>query len=106
MWGPLFMDYKEVFLGARSILRGSGALYFLIPEKWVAMPTYISPEAYVLKVIGDYAWIMVGNVSMPLIKRDLWPLVREAIPLFPTEIVGIDMMAKVADAIVNWKPQS
>jgi len=31
------------------------------------MPTYISPEAYVLKVIGDYAWIMVGNVSMPLI---------------------------------------
>jgi len=31
------------------------------------MPTYISPEAYVLKVVGDYAWIMVGNVSMFLI---------------------------------------
>ncbi|MHA1628161.1 MAG: hypothetical protein ACTSW6_03735 [Candidatus Baldrarchaeia archaeon] len=31
------------------------------------MPTYISPEAYVLKVVGDYAWIMVGNVSTLLI---------------------------------------
>jgi len=41
-----------------------------------------------------------------IIKRDLWPLVRAVIPLFPTEIVGIDMIAKVADAIVNWKPQS
>ena len=68
MWGPLFMDYKEVFLGAGSILRGSGAfIYFLIPEKWIAMPTYIPPEAYVLKSIGDYAWIMVGNASMLLI---------------------------------------
>jgi len=41
-----------------------------------------------------------------IIKRDLWPLVRAVIPLFPTEIVGIDMIAKVADAMVNWKPQS
>ena len=62
------MDYKEVFLGAGSALRGSGAfIYFLIPEKWVAMPTYIPPEAYVLKIIDDYAWIMVGNISMLLI---------------------------------------
>lgn len=62
------MDYKEVFLGAGSILRGSGAfIYFLIPEKWVAMPTYIPPEAYILKSINDYAWIMVGNTSMLLI---------------------------------------
>ena len=62
------MDYKEVFLGAGSILRGSGAfIYFLIPEKWVAMPTYIPPEAYILKCINDYAWIMVGNTSMLLI---------------------------------------
>jgi arsenite-transporting ATPase len=43
---------------------------------------------------------------LAIIKRDLWPLVRAEIPLFPTEIVGIDMVAKVADAIVNWKPQS
>lgn len=62
------MDYKEVFLGAGSALRGSGAfIYFLIPEKWIAMPTYIPPEAYVLKIVGNYAWIMVGNVSMLLI---------------------------------------
>jgi len=43
---------------------------------------------------------------LSIIKRDLWPLVRAVIPLFPTEIVGIDMIAKVADAMVNWKPQS
>jgi len=43
---------------------------------------------------------------LAIIKRDLWPLVRAEIPLFPTEIVGIDMVAKVADSIVNWKPQS
>ena len=43
---------------------------------------------------------------LSIIKRDLWPLVRAEIPLFPTEIVGIDMIAKVAEAIVNWKPQS
>lgn len=41
-----------------------------------------------------------------IIKRDLWPLVRAEIPLFPTEIVGVDMVAKVADAIINWKPPS
>ena len=65
------MDYKEVFLGAGSILRGSGAfIYFLIPEIWVAMPTYIPPEAYVLKSIGDYAWIMVGKTSMLLIPAE------------------------------------
>lgn len=43
---------------------------------------------------------------LSIIKKDLWPLVRAEIQLFPTEIVGIDMIAKVADAIVNWKPQS
>ncbi|MHA1593183.1 MAG: ArsA family ATPase [Candidatus Baldrarchaeia archaeon] len=41
---------------------------------------------------------------MEIIKREMWPLVRAVIPLFPTEIVGIDMVAKVADAIVSWKP--
>lgn len=40
------------------------------------------------------------------IKKDLWPLVRGEVPLFQTEIVGIDMIAKVADAVANWKPHS
>ena len=34
------------------------------------MPTYIPPEAYVLKSIGDYAWIMVGKTSMLLIPAE------------------------------------
>lgn len=87
------MDYKEVFLGAGSILRGSGAfIYFLIPEKWVAMPTYIPPEAYVLKSIGDYAWIMVGNTSMLLI-----PVEEDTSKINVEEMKFFELKIKVDD---------
>ena len=68
----------------------------------------VIPEAVVKGRVTEY---MINKYKeqqnyLSIIKRDLWPLVRAEIPLFPTEIVGIDMIAKVAEAIVNWKPQS
>ncbi|MHA1721796.1 MAG: ArsA family ATPase [Candidatus Baldrarchaeia archaeon] len=68
----------------------------------------VIPEAVVKGRVTEY---MINKYEeqqnyLSIIKRDLWPLVRAEIPLFPTEIVGIDMIAKVAEAIVNWKPQS
>jgi arsenite-transporting ATPase len=38
------------------------------------------------------------------IRKDLWPLVRAFIPLYSTEVLGLDMISKVSESIVNWKP--
>lgn len=38
---------------------------------------------------------------MKIIKRDLWPLVRAIIPLYEREIIGIDMVARVAENLVS-----
>ncbi len=38
------------------------------------------------------------------IRKDLWPSVRAFIPLYSTEVLGFDMIAKVSESIVNWKP--
>ena len=39
-----------------------------------------------------------------IIKKDLWPMVRSVIPLYETEIVGVDMVERVAKDLVSWKP--
>jgi arsenite-transporting ATPase len=36
-----------------------------------------------------------------IIHRDLGDLVRAYVPLFPTEIVGVDMVRRVAEALVS-----
>ena len=41
---------------------------------------------------------------MGIIRRDLWPLVRAVIPLYESEIVGVKMIAKLADDMMKWKP--
>lgn len=41
---------------------------------------------------------------MKIIKKDLWPMVRALIPLYETEIVGVDTVARVAEDLVSWKP--
>ncbi|MFQ6080327.1 MAG: ArsA family ATPase [Candidatus Bathyarchaeia archaeon] len=38
------------------------------------------------------------------IRKDLGPLVRAYIPLFETEITGVKMVAKAANAMFNWQP--
>lgn len=42
---------------------------------------------------------------METIQKDLWPKVRGIIPLYETEIVGVDMVAKVARNLGSWKPE-
>lgn len=39
------------------------------------------------------------------IRKDLGPLVRAYIPLFETEIAGVKMVARAADAMFNWQPE-
>ena len=38
---------------------------------------------------------------MKIIKRDLWPIVRAIIPLYETEILGVDMVARVAKDLAS-----
>jgi arsenite-transporting ATPase len=38
---------------------------------------------------------------MKIIKRDLWPIMRAIIPLYETEILGVDMVARVAKDIAS-----
>ena len=41
---------------------------------------------------------------MKIIKRDLWSMVRAILPLYETEILGVDMVAKVAEDLASWEP--
>jgi len=38
------------------------------------------------------------------IKESMWPLVRAVIPLYETEIVGVDMVRKVSEDLASWTP--
>ena len=40
---------------------------------------------------------------METIERDLGELVRACIPMFPTEVAGLDMIKKVSDALISGK---
>ncbi len=41
---------------------------------------------------------------MAEIERDLGPLVRSYIPVYPSEVVGVDMVAKVSQDMFSWIP--
>lgn len=45
------------------------------------------------------------KVYLATIKRDLGPMIRGYIPLFETEITGVEMIDKAADAMFNWHPK-
>jgi len=38
------------------------------------------------------------------IKESMWPLVRAVIPLYETEIAGVDMVRKVSEDLASWTP--
>jgi hypothetical protein len=38
---------------------------------------------------------------MRIISKDLGELVRAYIPMFPTEVTGLDMIKKVSDALIS-----
>jgi hypothetical protein len=75
--GFILMKLKEVFLGAGSMLQGSGAyIYLMLPENWRIMPSYIPPEASLLKVINGNPWIIIGNTSATIVAEDAKQLRR------------------------------
>lgn len=43
---------------------------------------------------------------MEIIKRDLWPYVRTVIPLYPTEIIGLEGVKRVAEDMFKWTPET
>lgn len=43
---------------------------------------------------------------LEVIERELGDLIRAHIPLFETEVTGIDMIKRVANAIVGWRPSN
>jgi arsenite-transporting ATPase len=41
---------------------------------------------------------------MEIIQKDLWQEVRAMIPLYPTEVMGLDSIRKVAEDMFSWTP--
>ncbi len=65
------MKFKEVFLGAGSMLHGTTVyIYFMIPEKWNVVPSYFTPEAFLSKVVNNDKWVIVGNTSAVIVVED------------------------------------
>nr|MDO8100663.1 hypothetical protein [Candidatus Njordarchaeota archaeon] len=65
------MRFKDVFLGAGSMLHGTTVyVYFMIPEKWNIVPSYITPEAPLSRVINDERWVIFGNTSAVIVAED------------------------------------
>lgn len=63
----------------------------------------VIPESIVKGEVMEY---MVNKYKeqqgyMEIIERDIGELVRAYIPLFPTEVTGLDMISKVADALIS-----
>lgn len=58
---------KPVFLGAGSIMSGSGYFIFLrIPEDWHLMPSPIPPEGCTIRVVDGVPWIDSGQIRVVL----------------------------------------
>jgi hypothetical protein len=65
------LKFKEVFLGAGSMLHGATVyLYFMIPERWNIVPSYMTPEAFLSRIINDEKWVIVGNTSAVIVAED------------------------------------
>ncbi|RLI43286.1 hypothetical protein DRO59_01475 [Candidatus Bathyarchaeota archaeon] len=79
---------------------------FNIPTGGVIVNGVIPEELVKSKKVTEYLTNKYKEQQeyMKTIKRDLWPMVRSVIPLYETEIVGVDMVERVAKDLVSWKP--
>ncbi|MCS7387288.1 MAG: arsenic transporter, partial [archaeon GB-1867-005] len=79
---------------------------FNIPTGGVIVNQVIPEELVKGKKVSEY---MINKYKeqqayLEIIRRDLWPMVRAIIPLYETEILGVDMVAKVAENLISWQP--
>jgi len=79
---------------------------FNIPTGGVIVNQVIPEELVKGKKVSEY---MINKYKeqqayLEIIRRDLWPMVRAIIPLYETEILGVDMVAKVAENLISWTP--
>jgi len=79
---------------------------FNIPTGGVIVNGVIPEELVKSKKVTEYLTNKYKEQQeyMKIIKKDLWPMVRSVIPLYETEIVGVDMVERVAKDLVSWKP--
>ena len=79
---------------------------FNIPTGGVIVNQVIPEELVKRKKVSEYLTNKFKEQEgyLKIIKRDLWPMVRAIIPLYETEILGVDMVAKVAEDLASWKP--
>lgn len=78
---------------------------FNIPTGGVIVNQVIPEELVKNKKVTEYLVNKYREQQeyMKIIKRDLWPMVRAIIPLYETEIVGTDMVTRVAENLVSSK---
>ena len=79
---------------------------FNIPTGGVIVNQVIPEELVKGRKVSEY---MINKYKeqqayLEIIRRDLWPMVRAIIPLYETEILGVDMVAKVAENLISWTP--
>jgi len=78
---------------------------FSIPVGGVIV-NHIIPKSVAEKTTSEYIRNKYKEQLgyMQIIERDLGPLIRSYIPAYPGEIVGIEMIKKVAEDLLEWEP--
>ena len=79
---------------------------FNIPVGGVIVNEVLRPEIAQMSGAGDY---LVNKYQeqlgyMKVLYRDLGPLVTSYIPLYPSEVTGIDMVARVSEDMMAYAP--
>ena len=66
----------------------------------------VIPKAIAEATTNEYIRNKYGEqlAYMAEIERDLGALVRSYIPVYPSEVVGVDMVAKVSKDMFSWMP--
>ena len=79
---------------------------FNIPVGGVIVNEVLRPELAQMAGAGDYLANKYQEQLgyMKVLYRDLGPLVTAYIPLYPTEVTGVDMVARVSKDMVGYTP--
>ena len=79
---------------------------FNIPMGGVIVNEVLRPEIALQDGAGEYLANKYHEQTgyMKVLYRDLGPLVRSYIPLYPSEVTGVDMVRRVSEDMMSYRP--
>jgi len=79
---------------------------FNIPIGGVIVNEVLRPEIALQDGAGEYLANKYHEQTayMKVLYRDLGPLVRSYIPLYPSEVTGVDMVRRVSEDMMSYAP--